>query len=277
MTNAQRAELFRVAQARARGVPQQAANPYQSQPQAAAQRSAVAQRPGTVAVRTPVGYVAARSPRSYMQPRVAMNQPVAGGYGAASGAAVGVGAAVAAPIAPLNAGSLPGWSNAPYAGGGIPSATTLPGTPVGAPAGAPMGPPVGGPGGAPLAGPVDDGGGYAGGGAGCADGGCNLASVPHCWEKRLWGPHYHWVWNSTGDMPQHMPYFPHSHGYYYFRPYNVVHVLQQQEMATRWAGDARDPYDVRMFEKIYQQHEAEPVDAVPSQDEINNYAPPLPR
>jgi hypothetical protein len=58
---------------------------------------------------------------------------------------------------------------------------------------------------------------------------------------------------STGDLVQHMPFFGTTHGYYYFRPYHVMHVFSQQELATRWGGDARNPYDNTMFQKIYEQ------------------------
>ena len=53
------------------------------------------------------------------------------------------------------------------------------------------------------------------------------------------------------------------HGYYYFRPYHVMHVYSQQELATRWGGDPRNPYDNTMFQRIYEQMgiEAKPVTA----------------
>ncbi|MBS0209002.1 MAG: hypothetical protein JSS27_08625 [Planctomycetes bacterium] len=249
-TAAQRAEAFRTAQARARGTTQQPV-----------QRVATTQRPAA----NP-NFVPGRSAQRGQQPvargaaqrapqRVAWNQQ------ALPVPAPAAAAPVAPSMAPLSAGAMPGWSGVAVNGGAM--SGTLPGTPAdaGAMAG-PMGAPVGTPMVAPDGGPVDDGA-YAGGGPGGCGG--NSTSWPLCWEKRLWGSHYHWVWNSTGDMPQHMPYFPHAHGYYYFRPYNVVHGLQQQEMATRWGGDARDPYDIRLFEKIYQEHESQPMDAVPGE------------
>jgi len=59
--------------------------------------------------------------------------------------------------------------------------------------------------------------------------------------------------HAPGDMVQHMPFFGTTHGYYYFRPYHVMHVFSQQELATRWGGDARNPYDNCMFQRIYEQ------------------------
>ncbi|MGC3966114.1 MAG: hypothetical protein QM775_01705 [Pirellulales bacterium] len=50
-----------------------------------------------------------------------------------------------------------------------------------------------------------------------------------------------------------MPHFGTTHGYYYFRPYHVMHVFSQQELATRWGGDPRNPYDNTMFQSVYQQ------------------------
>lgn len=70
-----------------------------------------------------------------------------------------------------------------------------------------------------------------------------------------WG-WYVTFWHSTGDMPQHLPYFPNAHGYYYFHPYNVIHINQQQEMVARWGLDPRNPLDNRFFERIYQEQEA---------------------
>jgi len=54
-------------------------------------------------------------------------------------------------------------------------------------------------------------------------------------------------------MAQHTPFFGTTHGYYYFRPYHVMHVFSQQELATRWGGDPRNPYDNTMFDRIYEQ------------------------
>ncbi len=62
-------------------------------------------------------------------------------------------------------------------------------------------------------------------------------------------------WHSPGDMPQHYPYFPNAHGYYYYRPYNVIHIPQQQEMINRWGLDPRNTMDNRFFERIYQEQE----------------------
>jgi hypothetical protein len=50
-------------------------------------------------------------------------------------------------------------------------------------------------------------------------------------------------------------YYPEAHGYYYFRPYNYVHVAQQQAIAVGWGADPRNPYSNEMFQGIYRQLE----------------------
>jgi hypothetical protein len=105
-------------------------------------------------------------------------------------------------------------------------------------------------------------GGYVDGGScgagGCGAGGCGSGVFPYGPLNRMplvrgW---YVPFWHSTGDMPQHIAYFPNAHGYYYFHPYNVIHINQQQEMVTRWGLDARNPMDNRFLERIYQEQEA---------------------
>lgn len=125
----------------------------------------------------------------------------------------------------------------------------------GAPA-APLGPV---PHGAPVAG------GYPEGGCG-ADGCCGdwLGNGLFLNRRRLWGDFF---WKTTGDMSQHMPYFPNAHGYYYFAPYNLIHVQQQQEMTARWGQDPRNTQDNRYFERIYQDQEA-----IQTQDALQNEA-----
>lgn len=58
---------------------------------------------------------------------------------------------------------------------------------------------------------------------------------------------------TTGDLVQHTPFFGTTHGYYYFRPYHVMHVFSQQELATRWGADPRNTYDNTIFQRTYEQ------------------------
>ncbi len=56
--------------------------------------------------------------------------------------------------------------------------------------------------------------------------------------------------HSTFDLYPHYAYPPEHHGYYYYRPYNYVHVLEHQSSVIRLGGDPRNPYSVRMFDAI---------------------------
>ncbi|MCE9604793.1 MAG: hypothetical protein K8U03_07825 [Planctomycetia bacterium] len=113
-------------------------------------------------------------------------------------------------------------------------------------------------------GPVGDGGaapcdGGQCGGGGCGIGGCcGLGALRGCCCLGGGGLCQSCCLRTTGDLVQHMPFFGTTHGYYYFRPYHVMHVFSQQELATRWGGDPRNPYDNTMFQRTY---EAMGVDA----------------
>jgi hypothetical protein len=56
--------------------------------------------------------------------------------------------------------------------------------------------------------------------------------------------------HSTFDLYPHYAYPPEHHGYYYYRPYNYVHVLEHQSSVVRLGGDPKNPYSVRMFDAI---------------------------
>lgn len=58
-------------------------------------------------------------------------------------------------------------------------------------------------------------------------------------------------WCSDCDFYPHYPYPAPFFGYYYFRPYNYVHIAQHQAQVARWGGDPRNPYSHEMFEKLY--------------------------
>jgi hypothetical protein len=62
---------------------------------------------------------------------------------------------------------------------------------------------------------------------------------------------------SPCDMSQHMPFWNKERGYYYFRPYHVVHVLQQQEKTASWGGNVHNPYDNRFLDKIHEEWSAD--------------------
>jgi len=73
------------------------------------------------------------------------------------------------------------------------------------------------------------------------------------WGKSENGCHKY-CFSSTCDMIQHYSYFPKNHGYYYYRPYNYIHVLEHQYQALSLGGDPRAPYLGRMFDKVYEEY-----------------------
>lgn len=58
------------------------------------------------------------------------------------------------------------------------------------------------------------------------------------------------------SLPQHLPYMPTLHGYYYFRPYNAIQVVRHQEFVSRFGGDTRNPYSNAFFKQIYDDYRA---------------------
>lgn len=83
-----------------------------------------------------------------------------------------------------------------------------------------------------------------------SDGGCETCGGAQgvCfWAQWLHG---------TCDMPPRYPYFPSMHGYYYFRPYNHMHVMEQQAVVIGWGGDARNPYGNEIFKEVYAEYRA---------------------
>lgn len=56
---------------------------------------------------------------------------------------------------------------------------------------------------------------------------------------------------STCDLYPHYPYYPKDHGYYYFRPYNYIHVLEHQQTVLKWGGDPRNPYSTQVLANLF--------------------------
>jgi hypothetical protein len=56
-----------------------------------------------------------------------------------------------------------------------------------------------------------------------------------------------------GDLYPHYAYCPAYHGYYYFRPYNYVHVLYDAASVTTMGGDPRAPYAKEFLRPIFGQ------------------------
>jgi hypothetical protein len=58
-------------------------------------------------------------------------------------------------------------------------------------------------------------------------------------------------------MPQHYPYYPAMHGYYYFRPYHHSHIEQHAQRVAGYGDDPRNPYANEIFARVYENYEAE--------------------
>ena len=87
--------------------------------------------------------------------------------------------------------------------------------------------------------------------------GPNPYSCPHCSHRYPNGrPHLDWLISPCNMYPR-IEYWPKDHGYYYFRPYNMVHVCIQRDLAASWGEDPRNPYDHQVFDRVYQALNAE--------------------
>jgi len=63
---------------------------------------------------------------------------------------------------------------------------------------------------------------------------------------------------TTGDFYPHYAYPAPYFGYYYFRPYNWIHVAEHQGAAARWGLDPRIPYSHELFNRLYASLPVEP-------------------
>jgi hypothetical protein len=77
-----------------------------------------------------------------------------------------------------------------------------------------------------------------GGGVGCADKSCKL------------------FLNDSSGMPQHFAYYPAMHGYYYFHPYHHTHVVYEQQFASQFGMDPRNPHANDVFKMVYAEYKA---------------------
>lgn len=83
--------------------------------------------------------------------------------------------------------------------------------------------------------------------------GCGLGHHGGYWAKHcLPSP-----WHAPGNMAPRFPYEAYPHTYYYFRPYNMLHIPQQQEIARGWVDDPGLPYSNGVFAKVYAEYEAD--------------------
>jgi hypothetical protein len=76
-----------------------------------------------------------------------------------------------------------------------------------------------------------------------------------CRGENLLGP---------GDLHPHYAYCPAYHGYYYFRPYNHMHVLYDAATVAAWGGDPRAPYSVEFLRPLFVAAGPDPRGFVPA-------------
>ena len=61
--------------------------------------------------------------------------------------------------------------------------------------------------------------------------------------------------HAPGNMMLHKPYIARPKTYYYFRPYNYMHIRHDQRESSQWGADPRLPYSNEIFAKVYEQFE----------------------
>lgn len=82
--------------------------------------------------------------------------------------------------------------------------------------------------------------------------GCDDGCFDRCRNRCAWSKAH-----TTGDMYPHFPYYPQDHGYYYFRPYNYMHVHEQAGQAMSMGIDPGNPYSNSIFDSIYEGYYAQ--------------------
>jgi hypothetical protein len=58
-------------------------------------------------------------------------------------------------------------------------------------------------------------------------------------------------WIKPSERLPHFAYAPPVPGTYYFRPYSVIQLREQQAMAAVWGIDPRTPYSNDIFQRVY--------------------------
>jgi hypothetical protein len=104
----------------------------------------------------------------------------------------------------------------------------------------------------------------------------HCAHCPH--GGRDGRPCHDWC-KSPCDMSLRFQYWPKDHGYYYFRPYHMVHVAIQRDLAASWGEDPRNPYDHKVFNRVYEAlraEEAAKAEVLPPAQEMQPEVPPIP-
>lgn len=66
------------------------------------------------------------------------------------------------------------------------------------------------------------------------------------------------------NMIPHLPYDAQPKTYYYFRPYNWMHIHQHQGDAAAWEASPGNPYSNKVFKDLYRMIEAEGLEEIQS-------------
>lgn len=77
-------------------------------------------------------------------------------------------------------------------------------------------------------------------------------------------------WHAPGNMVPHIPYEALPKTYYYFRPYQMFMIPDQQAQAAGWVENPALPYSNNVFEKVYAELESE---LNPQGEEVDPVAP----
>lgn len=84
---------------------------------------------------------------------------------------------------------------------------------------------------------------------------CDLCGMS-CGCECLTGKFVHGLFCGPDNMYQHTPYLATPKTYYYFRPYNFMHVRTQQAQAQLWGAEPGMPYSNAVFQDVYKQIES---------------------
>ncbi len=73
-----------------------------------------------------------------------------------------------------------------------------------------------------------------------------------CWLDECWNDHLMRNCVGPGDLYPHYAYYPKFHGYYYFRPYNHIHVERDAAIVAAMGGDVRAPYSTEFLKPLFE-------------------------
>lgn len=95
-----------------------------------------------------------------------------------------------------------------------------------------------------------------------------------CWLDECWNDHLMRNCVGPGDLYPHYAYYPKFHGYYYFRPYNYIHVERDAAIAASMGGDVRAPYSTEFLKPLFESYAA--TAPIPEQPEKRPFEAKVP-